>query len=47
VPCGFTPEGLPIGLQFMGRAWDENIVLAAARAWQARTDFHRRRPPPA
>ena len=45
VPCGFTPEGLPIGLQFMGRAWDENIVLAAARAWQARTDFHRRRPP--
>jgi aspartyl-tRNA(Asn)/glutamyl-tRNA(Gln) amidotransferase subunit A len=45
VPCGITPEGLPIGLQFMGRAWDENVVLAAARAWQARTDFHRRRPP--
>ena len=45
VPCGFTPEGLPVGLQFMGRAWDENVVLAAARAWQARTDFHRRRPP--
>ena len=45
VPCGFTPESLPVGLQFMGRAWDENVVLAAARAWQARTDFHRRRPP--
>jgi aspartyl-tRNA(Asn)/glutamyl-tRNA(Gln) amidotransferase subunit A len=45
VPCGFTPEGLPVGLQFMGRAWDENVVLAAARAWQARTAFHRRRPP--
>jgi len=45
VPCGFTPEGLPVGLQFMGRAWEENTVLAAARAWQARTDFHRRRPP--
>ena len=45
VPCGFTPEGLPIGLQFMGRAWEENAILAAARAWQARTDFHRRRPP--
>jgi len=45
VPCGFTAEGLPVGLQFLGRAWDENVVLAAARAWQARTDFHRRRPP--
>jgi aspartyl-tRNA(Asn)/glutamyl-tRNA(Gln) amidotransferase subunit A len=45
VPCGFTVEGLPVGLQFLGRAWDENMVLAAARAWQARTDFHRRRPP--
>jgi Asp-tRNA(Asn)/Glu-tRNA(Gln) amidotransferase A subunit family amidase len=45
VPCGFTGEGLPVGLQFLGRAWDENVVLAAARAWQARTDFHRRRPP--
>jgi aspartyl-tRNA(Asn)/glutamyl-tRNA(Gln) amidotransferase subunit A len=44
VPCGFTAEGLPIGLQFMGRAWEENTVLAAARAWQARTDWHRRRP---
>ena len=45
VPCGFTPEGLPVGLQLMGRAWEENTILAAARAWQARTDFHRRRPP--
>jgi Asp-tRNA(Asn)/Glu-tRNA(Gln) amidotransferase A subunit family amidase len=44
VPCGFTAAGLPVGLQFMGRAWEENIVLAAARAWQARTDWHRRRP---
>jgi aspartyl-tRNA(Asn)/glutamyl-tRNA(Gln) amidotransferase subunit A len=44
VPCGFTPEGMPVGLQFMGRAWEENTVLAAARAWQARTDWHRRRP---
>jgi aspartyl-tRNA(Asn)/glutamyl-tRNA(Gln) amidotransferase subunit A len=45
VPCGFTDEGLPVGLQFMGRAWEENTVLAAARAWQARTAWHRRRPP--
>ena len=45
VPCGLTPDGLPVGLQLMGRAWEENTILAAARAWQARTDFHRRRPP--
>jgi aspartyl-tRNA(Asn)/glutamyl-tRNA(Gln) amidotransferase subunit A len=44
VPCGFTGDGLPIGLQFLGRAWDDNTVLEAARAWQARTDWHRRRP---
>jgi len=44
VPCGFTSEGLPVGMQFLGRAWEENTVLAAARAWQARTDWHRRRP---
>ena len=44
VPCGFAPDGLPIGMQFLGRAWDENTVLAAAYAWQARTDFHRQWP---
>ena len=44
VPCGFTADGFPVGLQFVGRAWEENTLLAAARAWQARTDWHRRRP---
>jgi aspartyl-tRNA(Asn)/glutamyl-tRNA(Gln) amidotransferase subunit A len=44
VPNGFTEAGLPTSLQFMGRAWDENTVLAAARAWQRITDWHRRRP---
>jgi aspartyl-tRNA(Asn)/glutamyl-tRNA(Gln) amidotransferase subunit A len=44
VPCGLSADGLPIGMQFLGRAWDENTVLAAARAWQARTDWHLRRP---
>jgi Asp-tRNA(Asn)/Glu-tRNA(Gln) amidotransferase A subunit family amidase len=33
-----------VGLQLLGRAWDENTVLAAARAWQSTTDWHRRRP---
>jgi aspartyl-tRNA(Asn)/glutamyl-tRNA(Gln) amidotransferase subunit A len=43
-PNGMSPAGLPTSLQFMGRAWEENTVLAAARAWQAVTDFHRLHP---
>ena len=44
VPDGFTEEGLPTGIQFMGRAYGENAVLAAARAYQSLTTWHRRRP---
>jgi aspartyl-tRNA(Asn)/glutamyl-tRNA(Gln) amidotransferase subunit A len=44
VPNGFSETGLPTSVQFMGRAWDEATVLAAARAYQARTDWHRRHP---
>ncbi|PYM21605.1 MAG: amidase [Candidatus Rokuibacteriota bacterium] len=44
VPNGFSESGLPTSLQFMGRAWEDNTVLAAARAWQAITDFHLRHP---
>jgi aspartyl-tRNA(Asn)/glutamyl-tRNA(Gln) amidotransferase subunit A len=43
VPNGYTEGGLPTSLQFMGRAWEENTVLAAARAWQGITDWHLRR----
>ena len=35
VPNGFGARGLPTSLQFMGRAWEENTILAAARAYQA------------
>jgi len=35
VPCGFSSEGLPIGLQLVGRAWDEATVLRAAYAYEA------------
>lgn len=45
VPNGFDADGLPTSLQFMGRAWEENTILSAARAWQSLTDWHRRRPP--
>jgi aspartyl-tRNA(Asn)/glutamyl-tRNA(Gln) amidotransferase subunit A len=47
VPNGFGERGLPTSLQFMGRVYEENTVLAAARAYQALTDWHRHHPPAA
>ncbi len=44
VPCGFDGAGLPIGLQLIGPAFGENVVLAAAQAYQAATTWHSRRP---
>ena len=45
VPNGFGKNGLPTGIQFMGRAYEENTVLAVARAYQSLTDWHSRHPP--
>jgi aspartyl-tRNA(Asn)/glutamyl-tRNA(Gln) amidotransferase subunit A len=45
LPCGFDPEGLPIGLQIAGRAFDEATVVRVARAYERDTEWHRRRPP--
>jgi len=45
IPCGFTAEGLPVGLQLAGRWWDEATVLRAAYAYEQATDWHSRRPP--
>ena len=44
LPCGFTKEGLPIGLQILGRAFDEEGILRIAFAYEQLNDFHRRRP---
>jgi aspartyl-tRNA(Asn)/glutamyl-tRNA(Gln) amidotransferase subunit A len=44
LPCGFTEDGLPIGMQLVGRPFDEATVLRAADAFQRLTDFHARRP---
>ncbi|MEX0717749.1 MAG: amidase [Planctomycetaceae bacterium] len=44
VPNGFGEEGLPTGLQFVGRAFEETRLLALADAYQAKTDWHTRRP---
>ncbi|MHB8575356.1 MAG: amidase [Dehalococcoidia bacterium] len=45
VPNGFGERGLPTAIQFVGRAFDENRVLAVAAAYQRLTDWHLRLPP--
>jgi amidase len=45
VPCGFTPEGLPVGLQIIGRRHDDGGVLQLAYAFEQATMLWRRRPP--
>jgi aspartyl-tRNA(Asn)/glutamyl-tRNA(Gln) amidotransferase subunit A len=45
LPCGFDEAGLPIGLQLVGRPFDEATVLRTAAAYEGATDWHARRPP--
>jgi aspartyl-tRNA(Asn)/glutamyl-tRNA(Gln) amidotransferase subunit A len=45
IPCGFTEERMPIGLQAAARHWHEALVLRTAWAYQQVTDWHLRRPP--
>ncbi|HXW62429.1 MAG TPA: amidase [Candidatus Acidoferrales bacterium] len=40
IPCGFTSEGLPIGLQLTGPQWGEAGLLSIARAYEEATDWH-------
>ena len=44
IPCGFS-EGLPVGLQIMGRPFAEGTVLRVAYAFEQDTDFYHQRPP--
>jgi aspartyl-tRNA(Asn)/glutamyl-tRNA(Gln) amidotransferase subunit A len=44
VPCGFTKENLPIGLQLVSRAWNEAGVLRAGYTFQQATEWHIRKP---
>lgn len=43
VPCGFS-DGLPVGMQLIGRAFDEATILRAAHAYERSTEWHTRRP---
>jgi aspartyl-tRNA(Asn)/glutamyl-tRNA(Gln) amidotransferase subunit A len=40
IPTGFSPAGLPIGMQLIGRSFDEATVLTIGAAFQRATDFH-------
>jgi aspartyl-tRNA(Asn)/glutamyl-tRNA(Gln) amidotransferase subunit A len=44
IPCGFTREGLPVGMQLMGPRWGEARLLAIARAYEEATEWHMRHP---
>jgi aspartyl-tRNA(Asn)/glutamyl-tRNA(Gln) amidotransferase subunit A len=44
LPCGMSPEGLPIGMQLIGEWFADQTVLNAAAAFQSATDWHKRRP---
>ena len=46
MPCGFTGEGLPVGLQLVGRAFEEATLLQAADAFERDTEWWRAAPPP-
>ena len=44
VPCGFSRAGLPIGLQLIGRAFEEDTILRAAHAYEQSTQWHLKKP---
>ncbi len=44
VPCGLTKDGLPVGLQILGRHFDEATMLRAGWAYEQATDWHTKRP---
>ena len=45
VPCGFSEDGLPIGLQLAGRPFAEETVLRVGHTYEQATEWHMRRPP--
>jgi aspartyl-tRNA(Asn)/glutamyl-tRNA(Gln) amidotransferase subunit A len=47
IPSGFTRGGLPVGMQLIGRSFDEAMLLRIGAAFQRATDFHARAPKPA
>lgn len=44
VPCGFTATGMPIGLQIIGDAFQEEVILKVGHAYEQSTEWHKQRP---
>jgi aspartyl-tRNA(Asn)/glutamyl-tRNA(Gln) amidotransferase subunit A len=44
IPCGFSEKGLPIGLQILGKHFDEEKLIRVAYNYEQATDHHRRKP---
>jgi aspartyl-tRNA(Asn)/glutamyl-tRNA(Gln) amidotransferase subunit A len=44
IPCGFSKGGLPIGMQIIGKAYDETTVLRIGHAYEQSTDWHLKAP---
>lgn len=45
LPCGFNQAGMPIGLQIVGRNFDDAMVLRVAHTYESLTEWHKKRPP--
>jgi len=45
LPCGFSDNNLPIGLQLIGKPFDESTLLNFGHVYQQTTDFHKKQPP--
>jgi aspartyl-tRNA(Asn)/glutamyl-tRNA(Gln) amidotransferase subunit A len=44
LPCGFDQKGMPIGMQIIGKRFDESTVLRVAHAYEQATEWHLRKP---
>jgi aspartyl-tRNA(Asn)/glutamyl-tRNA(Gln) amidotransferase subunit A len=44
LPCGFDRQGMPIGMQIIGKRFDESTVLRVAHAYEQATEWHLRKP---
>ena len=44
IPCGFSKDGLPIGLQILAKPFDEETIFKAAYTFEQATEWHKKRP---
>jgi aspartyl/glutamyl-tRNA(Asn/Gln) amidotransferase, A subunit len=44
LPCGFGKDGMPVGMQLIGKAFSEAVLVGAAKAYQGNTDYHKKFP---